>query len=288
MGMHSRLGAGSPLTALNNDALSKILKHIQGPPHSLHEAIRMDLELRFPGLLPEWASDMELFKGSDASCGASLRVACVVDRLRSFTRHLSASLGLEGIDAVEENGLRSANLYLKLLARQAGAVYVSVESGTSALVIEDGARGSGDDCGFDSAGWLATTAAPGTPCLVLAPDVLDRVSEYILQGKEALLQDLVAKVCALLETHHFRAVWLVRGGYNRAAGLRNSTWVTVQTEWDGKLVTGIVLDATTQTPSLGDLMLPSSMAQEVTAHSAFSRILGDGRFMQRISAEGAH
>ncbi len=108
--------------------LSKILKHIQGPPQSLHEAIRMDLELRFPGLLPEWASDMELFKGSDASRGASLRVACVIDRLHSFTRYLSASLGLECIDAVEENGLRSANLYLKLLARLAWAVYVSVRA----------------------------------------------------------------------------------------------------------------------------------------------------------------
>jgi hypothetical protein len=219
----------------------------------------MDLELRFPGLLPEWASDMELFKGSDASCGASLRVACVVDRLRSFTRYLSESLGLEGIDAVEENGVRSANLYLNLLARLAGAVYVSVESG--ALVIEDGARGSGDDCGFDSGGWLATTAAPGTSCLVLAPVVLDRVSEYMRQGKEVLLRELVAKVYALLDKYQFRALWLVRGGYKRAAGLRYSTWVTVQTDRDGDVVTGSVLDATTQTPSLGDLMLPSSMAQ---------------------------
>jgi hypothetical protein len=57
--------------------------------------------------------------------------------------------------------VRSAYLYLKLLARLAGAVYVSVESGTSALVIEDGARGSGDDCGFDSAGWLQRHRAVG-------------------------------------------------------------------------------------------------------------------------------
>ncbi len=42
--------------------------------------------------------------------------------------------------------------------------------------------------------------------LVLAPVVFKRVAEYMHQGKEALLQDLVAKVRALLQGYGFRAV----------------------------------------------------------------------------------
>ncbi len=71
-------------------------------------------------------------------------------------------------------------IYFYFLARLTGALYVSVESGTSALVIDDGARGScgsGGDGGSDSTGWFATTAAPGTPCLVLAPAVLELVAD---------------------------------------------------------------------------------------------------------------
>ena len=295
MGRHARLGGNCPFNAMDGEVLRIILKCCEEPV-PLHEVIRLDLDLKFTGLLPTWAFDPEVFKGSDASCHD--RVASCIDRLHSFMHSLSGPLRLDDPDTQSRAAPHlgpmqllstlpgfhivegSADFYLQLFARMAGAVYVSVERGTGALVI-DASCGLGDDGGLE---W-PETAAPGPRRVVLAPVVLDLVAQYMQHGDVEMLRAFVAEVHALLAKHGHRAVWLVRGvSPGTASHFAGSTWVTVQTEMGNGIVTACVLDPTTQTPNLSDLMLYHS----TSAYDAFGRIFGDDGLFMQANGAAAH
>jgi hypothetical protein len=300
MGQHTRLGCKCIFTGLGADLVYKICNH-SGEPTSMHEFILLDLQMRFPGVLPTWAVDqaavsldtvelcfgrLHRFLQSLLKClqqehqdGGRWQQFCSnLDllarplRVRPLTLDQVLSI-LPGRQIAE--GV--AELYLSFIARILGAEWVEVDrdDGKLSHVVSEWAGNS-----------LLSTYPKGSPRpIVFGPLVSDLQGNFLCNGDVERFKSLACGLHEILGKpgNAHPSVWLLHG-YSGRQGVPGtvdlgSEWASLRmVKMEDGIITGRVLDPMSPTPDLSRF----SMYPRIAASNVFARFCeeGEARFHQ--------